>query len=85
MCRSNLNMNFGGLVGIIILYIVNFFQNFSQLFASNLKGKGTREGIPSSMGIESTPEQKNKYTLNLTREKASRMFLLSNTEIANPI
>jgi hypothetical protein len=40
-------MNFGGLVGIIILYIVNFFQIFSQLFASNLEEKDIRGDIPS--------------------------------------
>ena len=54
MCRSNLNMNFGELVGIIILYIVNFFQNFSQLFTSNLEEKGIRGDIPLE-GLESTP------------------------------
>jgi hypothetical protein len=47
MCRSNLNMNFGGLVGIIILYIVIFFLEFFATICIKFERKRYTGDIPS--------------------------------------
>ncbi len=54
MCRLNLNINFGGLVCIIILYIVDFFKEIFITICIEFGRKKVYERI-SLEGLESTP------------------------------